>query len=86
MRKIENLSRIAKKYDSVDSDCKLEQYIDSKISRESNLDKKKVKCDCCNQTQFFMQDNILYIKCVRCKTERKIKILDITNKSSELKV
>lgn len=44
----------------------------------------KVKCECCNQTQFFRDNENIYIKCIRCKNERVIKILDIATKSSEL--
>lgn len=43
----------------------------------------KVKCDCCNQTQFFRDKENIYIKCVRCKNQRTIRILDIMEKSSE---
>ena len=49
-----------------------------------NPDKTKLKCDCCHQTQFLRDKENIYIKCVRCKNERTIKILDIATKSSEI--
>jgi uncharacterized protein YifN (PemK superfamily) len=46
--------------------------------------KTKVKCNCCNQTQFFRDNEKIYIKCVRCKTVHSVKLNDIIEKSSEL--
>lgn len=46
----------------------------------------RVKCECCKQTQFFRDNENIYIKCIRCKNERTIKISDIIYKSSELVV
>ena len=85
-------SSIAKRYDSIDKSDIWEDRIDANVRRDylrkdlKEPERTKVKCDCCNQTQFLRDNNHIYIKCTRCKTERKIKIYSIQWCSSELKV
>lgn len=50
------------------------------------MKKTKVKCDCCKQTQFFRDNENIYIKCTRCKNERKVKLTEIAQSSSELTI
>jgi Zn finger protein HypA/HybF involved in hydrogenase expression len=50
------------------------------------MKKTRVKCDCCRQTQFFRDQDTIYIKCPRCKNERAVKLADIATSSSELSI
>lgn len=86
-------SQIAKQWCSSDRSYSLEHRIDRDIAKENkNKNREKavffnartrVKCDCCKQTQFFRDNENIYIKCSRCRTERQIPIRDIMLKSSE---
>ena len=83
-------SSISKRYDSIDKSYIWEDRIDANMRKDhlrkdiKEPERTRVKCGCCNQTQFFRDEHNLYIKCVRCKTEQKVKLYSIQFLSSEL--